>query len=144
MARAARASSMRFEDRTLAGTLGALPWGLILMLISMALIGTAALYSSTYTNPAEAGLPARHAVRFMISLALMFVIALVPIKIWLQAAWPAYFITLAMLVGVEMFGVSGGGAQRWLPLGPINVQPSEFMKLALTNRSRAPNRSIRR
>jgi len=58
VARTARASGIRFEDRTLAQTLGALPWGLILMLISMALIGTAALYSSTYTNPAEAALPA--------------------------------------------------------------------------------------
>ena len=132
MARAARASGIRFEDRTLAQTLGALPWGLILMLISMALIGTAALYSSTYTNPAEAALPARHAFRFSVALALMFVIALVPLKVWLQAAWPAYFVTLAMLFGVEFFGVTGGGATRWLPLGPINVQPSEFMKLALT------------
>ncbi|WP_300375978.1 rod shape-determining protein RodA [Henriciella sp.] len=132
MARAARASNIRFEDRTFAGTLGELPWGLILLLISMALIGTAALYSSTYTNPAESALPARHAIRFVVALGIMFVIALVPVKIWLRAAWPAYFVTLAMLVGVELFGVSGGGAQRWLPLGPVNVQPSEFMKLALT------------
>ncbi|WP_084397776.1 rod shape-determining protein RodA [Henriciella aquimarina] len=132
MARAARASSMRFEDRTLASTLGQLPWGLILMLVSVACIGTAALYSSTYTNPAESALPLRHAIRFAVALVLMFLIALVPIKVWLQAAWPAYLVTLAMLVGVELFGVTGGGATRWLPLGPINVQPSEFMKLALT------------
>ena len=132
MARAARASNIRFEDRTFGGMVGELPWGLVLLLISIALIGVAALYSSTYTNPAEAGLPARHAIRFVVALVLMFIIALVPVKLWLQAAWPAYFVTLAMLVGVELFGVSGGGAQRWLPLGPVNVQPSEFMKLALT------------
>ncbi len=132
MARAARASNIRFEDRNLGATLGQLPWGLILMLISVACIGTAALYSSTFTNPVEAELPARHAVRFAVALALMFAVALVPVKFWLQTAWPAYFVTLAMLVGVELFGVTGGGAQRWLSLGPINVQPSEFMKLALT------------
>lgn len=132
MARAARASSIRFEDRTLASTLGQLPWGLVLMLISVALIGTAALYSSTYTNPVEAALPARHAFRFIVALALMFVIAFVPVKIWLQTAWPVYFVTLAMLIGVELFGVTGGGATRWLKLGPVNVQPSEFMKVALT------------
>lgn len=132
MARAARASSIRFEDRNFAATLGQLPWGLILMLISVACIGTAALYSSTYTNPVEAELPARHAVRFAIALGLMFAVALVPVKFWLQTAWPAYFVTLAMLVGVELFGVTGGGAQRWLSVGPVNVQPSEFMKLALT------------
>ena len=132
MAWTSSASSMRAEDRNLGATLGALPWGLILLLIGVACIGTAALFSSTYTNPAEAELPMRHAVRFCIALALMFVVALVPIRVWLQAAWPAYFVTLAMLVGVELFGVTGGGAQRWLPLGPVNVQPSEFMKLALT------------
>lgn len=132
MARAARASAIRFEDRTFASVLGELPWGLVLMLITVAAIGVAALYSSTFTNPPEAALPARHAVRFAISLGLMFVIAFIPIGIWLRAAWPAYFVTLAMLLGVEFFGVTGGGATRWLPLGPINVQPSEFMKLALT------------
>lgn len=132
MARAARASAIRFEDRTFAGTLGELPWGLVLMLITVACIGTAALYSSTFTNPEEAGLPARHAVRFAISLGILFVIALVPIGIWLRAAWPAYFVTLAMLIGVELFGLTRGGATRWLQLGPIGVQPSEFMKLALT------------
>lgn len=132
MARAARASAIRFEDRTFSSVLGELPWGLVLMLITVAAIGVAALYSSTFTNPPEAALPARHAVRFAISLGLMFVIAFIPIGIWLRAAWPAYFVTLAMLLGVEFFGVTGGGATRWLPLGPINVQPSEFMKLALT------------
>lgn len=131
MARAV-SGSMRPDERTLAKALGSLPWGLILMLVSIACIGTAALFSSTYTNPTESGLPARHAIRFAVALGLMFAVALVPIRVWLQAAWPAYFVTLAMLVGVELFGVSGGGAQRWLPLGPVNVQPSEFMKLALT------------
>ena len=85
MARAARASAIRFEDRTFASTLGELPWGLVLMLITVACIGTAALYSSTFTNPTEAALPARHAVRFVISLGIMFVIALVPLGIWLRA-----------------------------------------------------------
>ena len=132
MAWTSSASSVRMDDRDFGKTLAAIPWGLVLLLVCVACIGTAALFSATNTNPEEAALPARHAVRFGIALALMFVVALVPIRVWLQAAWPAYFVTLAMLVGVEMFGVTGGGAQRWLPLGPVNVQPSEFMKLALT------------
>ncbi|MEQ9317210.1 MAG: rod shape-determining protein RodA [Henriciella sp.] len=132
MAWSPSASAVRPSDRDFGATLGALPWGLILLLVAVACVGTAALFSSTYTNPEEAALPARHAVRFGLSLILLLVIALVPIRVWLQAAWPAYFITLAMLVGVEFFGVTRGGAQRWLPLGFTAVQPSEFMKLALT------------
>ncbi|MGB3624348.1 MAG: rod shape-determining protein RodA [Henriciella sp.] len=132
MAWSPSASAARPSERDFGATLGALPWGLVLLLVSVACIGTAALFSATYTNPQEAALPARHAVRFGMALVLLLVIGLVPIGVWLKAAWPAYFVTLAMLLGVELFGVSGGGAQRWLPLGPVNVQPSEFMKLALT------------
>ena len=36
-----------------------------------------------------------------------------------------------MLIGVEALGFVGKGAQRWLDLGPIRLQPSEFMKPAI-------------
>ena len=36
--------------------------------------------------------------------------------------------TLALLVVVEAIGFVGGGAQRWIGLGPLNLQPSELMK----------------
>src|SRR5690606_23478706 len=39
--------------------------------------------------------------------------------------------TMVLLVGVELFGATRMGAQRWLDLGPVSIQPSEFMKIAL-------------
>ncbi len=42
-----------------------------------------------------------------------------------------YVIAIASLVIVNIAGVRGGGAQRWIGLGPVALQPSEFMKIAL-------------
>src|SRR3989442_4013986 len=47
------------------------------------------------------------------------------------AAWPVYFASLALLAGVAFRGKKVLGARRWLQLGPMQVQPSEFVKLAL-------------
>ena len=46
-------------------------------------------------------------------------------------AFPLYGMTLVMLIGVEALGFVSKGAQRWLDLGPIRLQPSEFMKPAI-------------
>src|SRR5437868_15000202 len=47
------------------------------------------------------------------------------------AAWPGYFAALALLAGVAFHGKKVLGARRWLQLGPMQLQPSEFVKLAL-------------
>ena len=44
---------------------------------------------------------------------------------------PAYLISLILLFYVEYFGITGKGAQRWIDLGFIRLQPSEFMKISL-------------
>jgi rod shape determining protein RodA len=45
-------------------------------------------------------------------------------------AWPLFFVSLALLLAVKLFGVTAGGATRWLPLGPFRFQPSELAKVA--------------
>lgn len=108
-----------------------LPWIMILIIVGLGVFGVAVLYSATITNPSESGLPAVHAVRVGIALTFLFALSMTPLGLWSAISYAAYFGALAMLVGVEFFGSLGGGAQRWLQLGPIRVQPSEFMKLAL-------------
>src|SRR3546814_1530023 len=49
---------------------------------------------------------------------------------WSAMAFPVYAVILAALIAVEAMGVIGGGSQRWLDLGLIRLQPSEFMKPA--------------
>ncbi len=73
----------------------------------------------------------RQMVRFGIGLLLMFAIAMVNVRHLLRAAYPIFFVALALLVAVEFIGSSGMGAQRWMDLSIVRIQPSEIMKIAL-------------
>lgn len=73
----------------------------------------------------------RHGLRVVVALAMVYVMAAIDLRTIFNAAYPLYFIVLAMLVGVQVFGTNTMGAQRWLDFGLIRVQPSEFMRLAL-------------
>jgi rod shape determining protein RodA len=64
-------------------------------------------------------------------MAAMFVVAMVPIWFWRNLSALAYAVSLMLLVAVEFFGAIGMGAQRWIDIGPLRLQPSELMKVAL-------------
>lgn len=120
------------ESFSLRARLGRMPWALVFTLIGIAAFGVMVLFSSTSTTPSEADLPLRHAMRFIPALGVLLILALVPLSWWLWLAYPAYAVGVILLLGVHFIGVEGGGAERWLQLGPVRLQPSEFMKLALT------------
>ncbi|MEL7092840.1 MAG: rod shape-determining protein RodA, partial [Pseudomonadota bacterium] len=69
--------------------------------------------------------------RFAVGFVLMLIVAVVPIWFWRNMAGVAYAGTLLLLVGVEFFGSVGMGAQRWIDLGFMRLQPSELMKVSL-------------
>lgn len=60
----------------------------------------------------------------------MVTLMLIPPHILYRYAYVAYGICLVMLVAVEVAGHIGLGAQRWVSVGSVTLQPSEFMKLA--------------
>ena len=104
-------------------------WGLVLVLTAIAAIGTVALYSAAggRFDPWAA----RHAIRYGAALAVLLATALMPPKVWLWLAWPIYVISLLLLVAVDIAGKTGMGAQRWLVVGPMQIQPSEITKVAV-------------
>ena len=69
--------------------------------------------------------------RFAVGLAGMFVVAMVPIWFWRNVSLLAYVVSVMLLLAVEFFGVTGMGAQRWIDLGFMRLQPSELMKITL-------------
>jgi rod shape determining protein RodA len=106
-----------------------LEWGLVILLVAVASVGFVMLYSvagGRFEAWAEPQLR-----RFIAGLVLMFVIAMVPIWFWRNMSALGYGVALALLFAVEFFGVVGMGAQRWLDLGVIRLQPSELMKITL-------------
>ena len=104
-------------------------WSLVLVLTMTAMIGTAMLYSAANGNLDPWA--SRHAARFGAGLVMMIGIALIDIRHLLRWAYGIYGLALAMLGLVEIMGISGMGAQRWIDLGFFQLQPSEFMKMAL-------------
>jgi rod shape determining protein RodA len=104
-------------------------WGLVLVLSAIAGIGVLALYSAAGGRfEPWAG---RHAMRYGVALALCLVVALIHPKVWRWLAWPIYGASMLLLVAVDVIGKIGMGAQRWLVLGPIQIQPSEIAKVAV-------------
>jgi rod shape determining protein RodA len=106
-----------------------LNWSLILLLVTVASVGGMMLYSVAGGNAETWAEPQMK--RFGAGLALMFVVAFVPIWFWRNMSAVAYAVAFALLIVVELFGSVGMGAQRWIDLGFIRLQPSEMMKVTL-------------
>ena len=113
----------------LTGKLFHINWLYVLLLCALAGVGYAALYS--VGGGSAAPYAERHALRFAAGLVLMVGIALVDIRFIARLAWPAYAVALILLVAVAHVGHVGKGAQRWIELGGLELQPSELMKIAL-------------
>ena len=106
-----------------------LNWPLVVVVCAVASVGFLMLYSVAGGDIAEWAEPQMK--RFGLGLVLMFAIALVPIWFWRNMSGLAYLLTILLLLVVEFFGVEGKGAQRWIDLGFMRLQPSELMKVTL-------------
>ncbi len=124
-----RLSFERNPEISLAEKIAQINWGLVFVITLIAAVGCAMLYSA-----AEGSIDpwaSRQAVRFGAGLAVMFAAALIDVRIWFRYAYVIYFGALSLLGAVEFVGTAGMGAQRWIDLGVIQLQPSEVMKVAL-------------
>jgi rod shape determining protein RodA len=104
-------------------------WTLVVLIVLIACFGFAALFSAAGGSMSPWAAP--QIARFSIGLILLLTIACVDLRVWMGIAYPAYAASLALLVAVELMGRIGMGAQRWLELGPLALQPSEPMKITL-------------
>lgn len=106
-----------------------LNWPLLFLIATVSSIGFAMLYSVAdgHLDPwAKAQM-----IRFGVGVGLLVFVALVDIRIWMALAYPAYAVALLLLVAVDLFGHIGMGAQRWIKIGGLSIQPSELMKITL-------------
>lgn len=70
-------------------------------------------------------------VRFGIYFLLMIGLAMLDLRVWFALAYPVYGAGIVLLLAVDTIGHAALGAQRWLAIGPIVIQPSEIMKIGL-------------
>lgn len=107
----------------------ALNWALVLVVTAVAAMGWLMLYSiaggrlDLWAEP--------QMKRYVMGLVLMFIVAFTPIWFWRSMAGLAYGLSIILLLIVEFFGTVGMGAQRWIDLGFMRLQPSELMKVTL-------------
>ena len=106
-----------------------LNWPVILLLIAVASVGFLMLFSVAGGSATPWMEP--QIERFGMGLVLLLIVAMVPIWFWRNMAVLGYLFALALLVAVPIFGVERNGSQRWLDLGPMDLQPSELMKVTL-------------
>lgn len=104
-------------------------WEMLVMVTLIAAVGFAMLYSAA--NGSFSPWASRQMVRFGVGVVLMLIVALIDIKFWLKVSYVLYGIGFLLLATVEVMGSVGMGAQRWLDLSVIQLQPSETMKIAL-------------
>jgi rod shape determining protein RodA len=113
---------MRLKDKLLS-----IRWTFISLLVMVAGVGFVSLYSaaSGHIDP-WAG---KQMIRFVIGITGLVLVAVIDIRTWMRLAYPLFAFGTVLLLWVDIKGHIGMGAQRWINLGFIQLQPSEVMKI---------------
>src|SRR5437868_144145 len=109
--------------------LARLPWRLIFLVAGIAAFGLIVLYSAAGGSIHPWAI--KQALVFLVFLVIAVAMSWMSEGTIKSIAFPLYGLTLIMLLGVEALGFVSKGAQRWLDIGPLRLQPSEFMKPAI-------------
>jgi rod shape determining protein RodA len=124
-----RRSSAYSPDMTLMQRIWQINWTFVLLITLTASIGIGMLYSAAGGSLEPwAG---KQMARYGVGVAIMLAVAVTDLRFWLRYAYLFYGIALTLLIVVEIAGDIGMGAQRWLVVGGLSLQPSEMMKMAM-------------
>lgn len=116
-------------SRIVPAAVASLPLGVIAVLIGLSLFGTAVLYSAADGSMWPWAWP--HLIQCAIFLVMAMVVRTFRLATISAFVIPVYLACLFLLILVEVIGQVGGGAQRWISIGPVTLQPSELVRLAI-------------
>ena len=102
---------------------------LIFLLILLSFIGAAGLYSAA--DGSYQPWTSRHLIRFYIFLLMAILISIIDIKIIYKYSYLLFILSLFLLISVEIIGVFGKGATRWIKIFGFSIQPSELIKITI-------------
>src|SRR5919107_5904446 len=109
--------------------LARLPWRLIFLVAGIALFGLMVLFSAAGGSLQPWALKQGSIFLFFLGIAVLM--SWLPESTIKALIFPGYVLIVVMLIAVDVLGFAAKGAQRWIDLGPISLQPSEFMKPAI-------------
>ena len=101
---------------------------LLMAILMLAAIGLVTMYSAGHDHGTRF---VDHGRNMIIAVVVMFFVAQIPPQKLLQLAVPLYVAGVALLLATALFGITRKGATRWLGLGPMVIQPSEVLKIAM-------------
>ena len=122
-------TSFKSQSLTLKEKFQSLNFAYLMFIMILASIGVTMLYSAA--NGSWQPWALNQLLRFCLGFAVMLVVAMIDVKYFMRYAYLFYFATLVLLFIVEVSGHVGMGAQRWINLGFMKLQPSELMKIAM-------------
>jgi len=105
-------------------------WPLLLTTLAIAAVGLVNLYSATRHAP-QKGLFGVQIWWMVIGLAAFVAMSALDYRLWVRFAWIALAVGLIAVVLVHFGGIARKGSRRWLGVGALSLQPSEFIKLAV-------------
>ena len=121
-------TTFRRAELSIAEKLQQITWSMLFFIVLIGVFGFAMLYSAAHSVDPWA---TRQGIRFLFGLGVLVAVSLVDIRVYLRYAYAIYGIAFLLLVVVDVAGEIGMGAQRWIDLKVIQLQPSEVMKIAL-------------
>lgn len=105
------------------------PWGLVVSALAVSLFGIWNLASAS--RPPHHSVWGSQAIYLWVAVCLGVAVCLVDFRFLYRSAWPIYLINLAALVLLKGIGHKAKGAESWFALGPVRIQPAEFMKIGM-------------
>jgi rod shape determining protein RodA len=119
---------MRFDRRLLTH----FEWPLPLCAIGVSVLGILTVYSASYSGgEVPPAMALRQLTWFTGGIAVMLAMLSFDYRTLERHAYLIYLVVLLLVLAVPLIGQVGGGSRRWLRLGPVSLQPSEFIKLAM-------------
>jgi rod shape determining protein RodA len=118
-------------------------WLLLLLILILPCLGLTTLYSAGYDENYKVVLSSwprielhsgpfvRQSAYFIGSTLLALLVTLVPLKVIKKVGTFLYFAGVGLLILVSLFGIIVNGSRRWLPVGPVNLQPAELVKIGV-------------
>ena len=102
---------------------------IIFLVVLISFIGAAGLYSAA--DGSYEPWASKHLIRFYVFLLMAIVISMIDIKLIYKYSYLLFIMTLLLLISVEIIGVLGKGATRWIRVFGFSIQPSELVKITI-------------